>query len=105
MRTLRPVGVLHVSAQTIATARAPLALGLAAAMVDAHGAMLQARDCDSLYVELCTSLVQGGLRSALVRVCDPETDQLVTVACAGEPTPAEHAIQPRDAHAAPTRVR
>ena len=66
--------------------------------------MLQARDCDSLYVELCHGLVQGGLRSARVRICDPETEELVTVAYAGEPTTAERAVQPH-ARMASGRVR
>ena len=105
MPPVRSSAALRVPARTVTPARPPLALGLAAAAVDAHGGMLQARDCDSLYVELCHTLVQGGLRSALVRVCDPETDELVTVACAGQPTPAARMTQPRNPRAPSARVR
>ncbi len=104
MRSLRrPTGALQNTADTIAPART-LGLGLAVAIVDAHSAILQARDCNTLYHELCRSLVQGGLRSTSVCVSDPNTEHLVTIASAGEPTPIERAIPRRSTRPAPTRV-
>jgi PAS domain S-box-containing protein len=106
MRSLRPsAGALHNPAVTTAPVGPPLGLGLAAAIVDAHGAILQARDCDTLYRVLCRNLVRGGLRSASVCVSDPNTDHLLTVASAGEPTLVEPAIPRRSARTGSARVR
>ena len=70
----------------------PLGLGLAAAVVEAHGAILQARDRETLFRELCPALARGGLRSVSVSVPDPQTERLVTIASAGDTAPAQRPL-------------
>jgi diguanylate cyclase (GGDEF)-like protein/PAS domain S-box-containing protein len=105
MRSLRPSGAVRSHADVHAPAGQALGLGLAAAIVDVHGAILQMRDRDTLFRELCHGLAQGGLRSASVWISNPNTGDLVTAASVGEPAPVERAIPRRSARAASARIR
>jgi len=102
----RSTGAHHNAAgKTIAPPRPPPGLGLAAAVVEAHSALLQARDRDALYGDVCRTLARGGLRSVCVCVPDAHTERLVIIAGAGDAEPAQHPVPRRSPRAASSRAR
>ncbi len=105
MPSLRPSAAPSTNpADSHRTSPAPLGTGLAAAVVDVHGVILQARDCEALYRELCACSCRAAF--AARRCASPilKTEELVTVASAGEPTPIER-VMPRRSARTPPRVR